>query len=218
MFDPFFTPFEVLENQGGFYGITKALRRSEELLEAVRLSDKRDAYARTLSGGMKRRLMVAKAMVHSPPILVLDEPTAGVDVELRKQLWDLVTQLNNDGVTIVLTTHYLEEAEELCDQIAIINHGELIAKKPTRELIEMAREKIVKVTVDRDLAGPIMEPGFTKAELIDPRVLEVTYDRDQASAGQVLLKIQEHGYTIEDVTTREPDLEDVFVQLTSSDT
>lgn len=216
VFDPFFTPFEVLENQGGFYGITKSQRRSEELLEAVRLLDKRDAYARTLSGGMKRRLMVAKAMVHSPPILVLDEPTAGVDVELRKQLWDLVRGLNDDGVTIVLTTHYLEEAEELCEQIAIINHGELIAKKPTRELIEMAREKIVRVTVASDLGGPVMEPGFTKAEVINPRVLEITYDRDQASAGQVLAKVQEHGYTIEDVTTREPDLEDVFVQLTSA--
>ncbi len=216
VFDPFFTPFEVLENQGGFYGITKSQRRSEELLEAVRLLDKRDAYARTLSGGLKRRPMVAKAMVHSPPILVLDEPTAGVDVELRKQLWDLVRGLNDDGVTIVLTTHYLEEAEELCDQIAIINHGELIAKKPTRELIEMAREKIVRVTVASDLGGPVMEPGFTKAEVINPRVLEITYDRDQASAGQVLAKVQEHGYTIEDVTTREPDLEDVFVQLTSA--
>lgn len=217
VFDPFFTPFEVLENQGGFYGIPKALRRSEKLLEAVRLADKRDAYARTLSGGMKRRLMVAKAMVHSPPILVLDEPTAGVDVELRKQLWDLVRGLNEDGVTIVLTTHYLEEAEELCNQIAIINHGELIAKKPTRELIEMAREKIVRVMVDRDLAGPVVEKGFHKAEVIEPRILEITYNRDQASAGQVLAKVQEHGYTIEDVTTREPDLEDVFVQLTSSD-
>jgi len=215
VFDPFFTPFEVLENQGGFYGIAKHLRRSEELLEAVRLTDKRDAYARTLSGGMKRRLLVAKAMVHSPPILVLDEPTAGVDVELRKQLWELVTQLNDDGVTIVLTTHYLEEAEQLCDQIAIINHGELIAKKPTRELINMAREKIVRVTVDRDLAGPVVEEGFHKVELIEPRVLEITYDRDQANAGQVLAKVQSHGYTIEDVTTREPDLEDVFVQLTA---
>ncbi|QIG54028.1 ABC transporter ATP-binding protein [Altererythrobacter sp. BO-6] len=216
VFDPFFTPFEVLENQGGFYGIAKHLRRSEALLEAVRLSDKRNAYARTLSGGMKRRLMVAKAMVHAPPILVLDEPTAGVDVELRKQLWELVTRLNDDGVTIVLTTHYLEEAEQLCDQIAIINHGELIAKKPTRELIEMAREKIVRVTVDKELAGPIVEPGFHKAELVEPRVLEITYNRDQASAGQVLAKVQEHGYIIEDVTTREPDLEDVFVQLTSA--
>ncbi|WP_341713329.1 ABC transporter ATP-binding protein, partial [Erythrobacter sp.] len=138
VFDPFFTPFEVLENQAGFYGITKALRRSEELLRAVHLADKRDAYARTLSGGMKRRLLIAKAMVHSPPILVLDEPTAGVDVELRRQLWELVTEMNAEGVTVVLTTHYLEEAEQLCDRIAIINHGELIADKPTRELVGMA--------------------------------------------------------------------------------
>ena len=216
VFDPFFTPFEVLENQAGFYGIPKAERRSEELLEAVRLSDKRDAYARTLSGGMKRRLLIAKAMVHSPPILVLDEPTAGVDVELRRQLWELVTELNREGVTVVLTTHYLEEAEQLCDRIAIINHGELIADKPTRELVDMAREKIVSITVDKDLGGPIMEPAFTKAEVIEPRRLEITYDRDRTSAGQVLALVQSHGYAIEDVTTREADLEDVFVQLTGA--
>ena len=216
VFDPFFTPFEVLENQAGFYGIPKADRRSEELLEAVRLSDKRDAYARTLSGGMKRRLLIAKAMVHSPPILVLDEPTAGVDVELRRQLWELVTELNEQGVTIVLTTHYLEEAEELCERIAIINHGELIANKPTRELIGMAREKIVSVSVDKDLAGPIMEEAFVKSEVVDPRRLDVTYDRDATTAGQVLSLIQQHGYAIEDVTTREADLEDVFVQLTAA--
>ena len=216
VFDPFFTPFEVLENQGGFYGIPKAERRSEELLRAVRLEDKRDAYARTLSGGMKRRLLVAKAMVHSPPILVLDEPTAGVDVELRRQLWELVTELNREGVTVVLTTHYLEEAEQLCDRIAIINHGELIADKPTRELVEMAREKIVRVTVDRDLAGALVEKSFLKSETIDERTLEITYDRDATTAGQVLARVQDHGYAIEDVTTREADLEDVFVQLTGS--
>ncbi|MEC9067243.1 MAG: ABC transporter ATP-binding protein [Pseudomonadota bacterium] len=216
VFDPFFTPFEVLENQGGFYGIGKADRRSEQLLAAVHLADKRDAYARTLSGGMKRRLLIAKAMVHSPPILVLDEPTAGVDVELRRQLWDLVGELNAEGVTVVLTTHYLEEAEQLCDRIAIINHGKLIADKPTRELVGMAREKIVRVTVDRDLAGPPMEEGFLKAEAIDSRTLEVTYDRDATSAGQVLARVQAHGYAIEDVTTREADLEDVFVSLTSA--
>ncbi|MGY8972112.1 MAG: ABC transporter ATP-binding protein [Sphingomonadales bacterium] len=216
VFDPFFTPFEVLENQGGFYGIPKAERRSEELLKAVHLWDKRDAYARTLSGGMKRRLLIAKAMVHSPPILVLDEPTAGVDVELRRQLWELVTELNREGVTVVLTTHYLEEAEQLCDRIAIINHGELIADKPTRELVDMAREKIVSITVDKDLGGPIMEPAFTKAAVIEPRRLEITYDRDKTSAGQVLALVQSHGYAIEDVTTREADLEDVFVQLTGA--
>ena len=216
VFDPFFTPFEVLENQGGFYGVPKGERRSEELLAAVHLTDKRDAYARTLSGGMKRRLLVAKAMVHAPPILVLDEPTAGVDVELRRQLWDLVTDLNRQGVTVVLTTHYLEEAEELCDRIAIINHGKLIANKPTRELVGMAREKIVSVTVDKDLAGPIMEPFFLKAEVVEPRRLDITYNRDATSAGQVLALLQSHGYAIEDVTTREADLEDVFVQLTGS--
>ncbi|MXO49025.1 ATP-binding cassette domain-containing protein [Erythrobacter vulgaris] len=216
VFDPFFTPFEVLENQGGFYGISKKDRRSEDLLAAVHLSDKRDAYARTLSGGMKRRLLIAKAMVHSPPILVLDEPTAGVDVELRRQLWELVQELNAEGVTVVLTTHYLEEAEQLCDRIAIINHGELIANKPTRELVGMAREKIVSVSVDKDLGGPIMEEAFLKAEVVDPRRLDITYDRDKASAGQVLALVQSHGYGIEDVTTREADLEDVFVQLTGA--
>ena len=216
VFDPFFTPFEVLENQGGFYGIGKGERRSEELLRAVHLADKRDAYARTLSGGMKRRLLIAKAMVHSPPILVLDEPTAGVDVELRRQLWELVTELNREGVTVVLTTHYLEEAEQLCDRIAIINHGELIANKPTRELIGMAREKIVAITVDKDIAGPPMEEAFLKAEVVEPRRIEITYDRDKTSAGQVLALLQQHGYAIEDVTTREADLEDVFVQLTGA--
>jgi ABC-2 type transport system ATP-binding protein len=215
VFDPFFTPFEVLENQSGMYGIAKRLRRSEELLRAVHLSDKRNAYSRSLSGGMKRRLLIAKAMVHSPPVLVLDEPTAGVDVELRRQLWELVGELNSEGVTVVLTTHYLEEAEQLCDRIAIINHGELVANKPTRELVDMAREKIVRVTVDKDLAGPPMEPQFTKAEVTGPRTLEITYDRDASSAGQVLALVQQHGYAIEDVTTREPDLEEVFVRLTS---
>ncbi|MEL7198102.1 MAG: ABC transporter ATP-binding protein [Pseudomonadota bacterium] len=216
VFDPFFTPFEVLENQGGFYGIAKAMRRSEELLAAVRLADKRDAYARTLSGGMKRRLLVAKAMVHSPPILVLDEPTAGVDVELRRQLWELVTQLNREGVTVVLTTHYLEEAEELCDEIAIINHGELIAHKPTRELVDMAREKIVAVTVANDLDAAPQHASFHKVEINGERGVEITYDKDEMSAGQVLGILQEQGLTIEDVTTREADLEDVFVQLTGT--
>jgi len=216
VFDPFFTPFEVLEIQSGMYGVAKVLRRSEELLRAVRLEDKRNAYSRSLSGGMKRRLLIAKAMVHSPPILVLDEPTAGVDVELRRQLWELVKELNNEGVTVVLTTHYLEEAEELCERIAIINNGELIANKPTRELVSMAREKIVRVTVDKDLAAAPLEEVFTKAQVIEPRTLEITYNRDRSSAGQVLALVQQHGYAIEDVTTREADLEDVFVQLTSA--
>ena len=215
VFDPFFTPFEVLELQAGLYGVAKALRRSEELLHAVRLSDKRDAYARSLSGGMKRRLLVAKAMVHSPPVLVLDEPTAGVDVDLRRQLWELVSELNREGVTVVLTTHYLEEAEELCDRIAIINHGKLIANKPTRELVEMTREKIVVLTLDRPIAQLPHHPDFHKCSARDPRTIEITYNRDRINAGQVMAAVQDQGLVIEDVTTREADLEDVFVQLTS---
>ncbi|MGD9664675.1 MAG: ABC transporter ATP-binding protein [Novosphingobium sp.] len=215
VFDPFFTPFEVLENQAGFYGVAKALRRSEDLLRAVHLADKRNAYARSLSGGMKRRLLIAKAMVHSPPILVLDEPTAGVDVELRRQLWELVSELNAQGVTIVLTTHYLEEAEELCDQIAIINKGTLIANRNTRDLVGMMREKAVVLTLDRDVVEPPSAPQIQKCVKLADRVIEITYDRDKTSAGQVLAMVQNQGYGIEDVTTREADLEDVFVNLTS---
>ncbi|MXO65878.1 ABC transporter ATP-binding protein [Altericroceibacterium endophyticum] len=215
VFDPFFTPFEVLENQGGMYGIAKALRRSEDLLKAVHLEDKRNAYARSLSGGMKRRLLIAKAMVHSPPVLVLDEPTAGVDVELRRQLWELVTELNREGVTVVLTTHYLEEAEELCERIAIINHGELIANKPTRELVDMTREKIVVLTVDRDIDVLPDDPAFLRCEKAGDQIMEIAYDKDRANAGQVMSVVQEKGFTIRDVTTREADLEDVFVRLTT---
>ena len=216
VFDPFFTPFEVLENTAGLWGVTKALRRSEELLKAVHLSDKRNAYARTLSGGMKRRLLIAKAMVHSPPILVLDEPTAGVDVELRRQLWELVAELNGEGVTVVLTTHYLEEAEQLCDRIAIINHGKLIANKPTRELVGMMGEKVVEITVDREVDAPPASQLFLRSEKTGERTVAIAYDKSVVTAGQVLAKVQEKGFVIEDVTTREADLEDVFVSLTSA--
>jgi len=215
VFDPFFTPFEVLENQAGLYGVPKGQRRSMELLRAVHLSDKSKAYSRTLSGGMKRRLLIAKALVHAPPVLVLDEPTAGVDVELRRQLWELVREMNAEGVTIVLTTHYLEEAEELCDRIAIINNGELIANKPTRELVQMAREKIVVLTLDRDMAELPAHPAFLKCERVGERVVEITYDMDRANAGDVLAMVQSDGLAIVDVSTREADLEDVFVTLTS---
>jgi ABC-2 type transport system ATP-binding protein len=214
LFDPFFTPLETLENQAGYYGVPKAERRSMELLRAVHLEDKADAYSRTLSGGMKRRLMVAKAMVHSPPILVLDEPTAGVDIELRQQLWSYVRSLNDRGVTIVLTTHYLEEAEELCDRIAIINHGKLIADKPTRELVNMAQEKVVEVTVDRDVTELPTHDRFEKVEKSGERSLKVTYLKNRATAGEVLSLIQSQGLAIVDVSTHDPDLEDVFLTLT----
>ncbi|MBO9579885.1 MAG: ABC transporter ATP-binding protein [Sphingobium sp.] len=213
-FDPYFTPFETLEIQAGYYGVPRDRRHSMALLEAVHLQDKANAYSRSLSGGMKRRLMVAKAMVHSPPILVLDEPTAGVDVELRQQLWAYVRELNRGGVTIVLTTHYLEEAEELCDRIAIINHGKVVTDKPTRELVNMAQEKVVEVTVDRDVPDLPDHDRFEKVERAGDRILAVTYMKDRATAGDVITLIQGQGFGIVDVSTRDPDLEDVFLKLT----
>jgi ABC-2 type transport system ATP-binding protein len=214
IFDPFFTPAETLEIQAGLYGVPKAKRRTAELLRAVHLEDKANAYARTLSGGMKRRLLVAKAMVHSPPILVLDEPTAGVDVELRQQLWQYVRQLNGEGVTVVLTTHYLEEAEQLCDRIAIINHGRVIANETTRTLVDMAQEKAVEVTVDRDVAAVPEASCFDRIELKGERTLAITYRKDRVNAGEVLAALQRDGFGIVDVSTREADLEDVFLNLT----
>jgi ABC-2 type transport system ATP-binding protein len=214
LFDPFFTPREALELQAGLYGVPKEQRITGALLSAMHLADKADAYSRTLSGGMKRRLLVAKAMVHSPPILVLDEPTAGVDIELRQQLWAYVRGLNAQGVTVVLTTHYLEEAEQLCDRIAIINHGKLIANEPTRELVARAQDKAVVVTVDKDLTVAPVAPCFERIEMIGERVLEIGYRKDRVNAGQVLAALQAEGLGIVDVSTRDPDLEDVFLSLT----
>ncbi|MEO6225574.1 MAG: ABC transporter ATP-binding protein [Sphingomicrobium sp.] len=217
IFDPFFTPRETLEIQAGLYGIAAAQRKSDELLAAMHLTDKANAYARTLSGGMKRRLLVAKAMVHSPPILVLDEPTAGVDVELRRQLWDYVRQLHATGVTIVLTTHYLEEAEQLCDRIAIIHHGRVIADEPTRQLVSRAQEKSVVVTFDKDIAAVPTNPLFENIVLVDERTVEISFRKDRVNAGQVLAALAAEGLAIDDVTTRDPDLEDVFLSLVAGD-
>ncbi|OYU34126.1 ABC transporter ATP-binding protein [Novosphingobium sp. PASSN1] len=216
VFDPFFTPIEVLDIQAGLYGVPPAARRSLELLQSVHLADKAHAYARSLSGGMKRRLLIAKAMVHTPPILVLDEPTAGVDVELRRLLWELVVDLNQQGVTVVLTTHYLEEAEQLCDRIAIINHGRLITNQPTRELVGMMREKIVVLTLDRPITAAPQHEAFVKCTIAGERELRVTYNKDRINAGEVLALVQSLGYGIVDVSTDEADLEDVFVKLTSA--
>src|SRR5688572_19851807 len=215
LFDPFFTPREALEIQAGLYGIPPSDRQSDALLAAMHLTDKAGAYARTLSGGMKRRLLVAKAMVHSPPILVLDEPTAGVDIELRRELWNYVRTLNEKGVTVVLTTHYLEEAEQLCDRIAIIHRGKVIANEPTRELIAKTQEKAVVVTFERDIDQVPTAPCFENIALIEPRTLEITYRKDRVNAGQVLAALADNGLAIVDVSTRDPDLEDVFLSLVS---
>jgi ABC-2 type transport system ATP-binding protein len=214
LFDPFFTPREALENQAGLWGVPKAERRTMELLKAVHLADKAEAYARTLSGGMKRRLLVAKAMVHTPPVLVLDEPTAGVDIELRQQLWDYVRSLNAQGTTVVLTTHYLEEAQELCDRIAIIDNGRVVADEPTRVMLTRATEKVVEVTVDRDLTEVPAAACFQKVELTGERTVVITYDKTQVHAGDVLGALTGAGLGVVDVSTREADLEDVFLALT----
>ncbi len=216
MFDAFFTPYETLELQAGLYGIPKGQRRSMEILRALGLEDKAHAYTRTLSGGMKRRLLVAKALVHAPPILVLDEPTAGVDIELRQQLWAYVRELHAQGTTIVLTTHYLEEAQELCDRIAIINHGQVVANETKESLMAQAHDKVVVVTIDRDLEAVPAALSEFEAKLRGSRRIAVTYDKRHANSGQVLAALATCGFGIEDVTTEEADLEDVFLRLTQS--
>jgi ABC-2 type transport system ATP-binding protein len=195
------------------YAVPPAERRTMELLTALGLADKANAYVRQLSGGMKRRLMVAKAMVHNPPVLILDEPTAGVDVELRRQLWNYVLELNRKGVTIVLTTHYLEEAQELCDQIAIINRGLVVACEPTTTLLRRMDTRMVLVTPEEPLPAAPSLPGF-ETKLLKSGGFSVTYRTGQSSVEQVLAAIRAAGLHIKDISTEDPDLEDVFVSLT----
>lgn len=215
--DVFFTPRESLEVQAGFYGVPKDERRSDELLAALGLSDKANAYVRALSGGMKRRLMVAKALVHNPPVLILDEPTAGVDVELRRQLWEYVRKINEEGVTVILTTHYLEEAQELCDTIAIINRGEVVACEPTEQLLRRLDTRNVVVTPEEPIDAAPAINGFT-TDLRSNGSLIVTYKTGKSSVEQVLAAVRKAGVKIKDITTEDPSLEDVFLALTYGDT
>lgn len=212
--DAFFTPYELLELHGGMYGLTKPERITAQLLEAVGLTDKAHAAARTLSGGMRRRLMVAKAMVHQPPVLVLDEPTAGVDVDLRRSLWEYVRELNRKGTTVLLTTHYLEEAEELCDQIAIINHGELVANESKQTLLRILDGKEIIVTTDADISALPPDLHRLGFELLNVRQLRLCYKPSQTQIGHVFTALQSAGVNIVDLSTRETDLEDIFLQLT----
>ena len=215
--DPFFTPRELLELQAGLYGVPPGERRSDEILGILGLSDKAEAYARTLSGGMRRRLMVAKAMVHDPPVLVLDEPTAGVDVELRQQLWAHVRELNRRGTTILLTTHYLEEAEELCDQIAIINHGRIIACDTTEALVGRLDSKDLILVLADDLEGVPAPLARFNVEPAGPRRLVFHYRPSESPVPAILSAVAEAGLVVADITTEETDLEDLFLQLTRND-
>ena len=214
--DPFFTPRESLELQAGMYGVPASARRTDEILEAVGLIDKADSYARRLSGGMRRRLLVAKAMVHSPPVLVLDEPTAGVDVGLRRQLWAYVRKLNAQGTTVLLTTHYLEEAEELCDTIAIIDHGKLITCEPTETLLRRLDAKEMTVTIGEDLAQIPEALKHFNVELKSGQRLRFCYPPSKTHSGEILSAIADAGLSVTDLVTREAELEDIFLSLTSS--
>ena len=185
-----------------------------ELLERFDLVESAQQPASTYSGGMRRKLDLAMTLVGNPRIIFLDEPTTGLDPRSRRTMWSIIRDLVADGVTIFLTTHYLEEAEQLCDRIAIINHGRLIANEPTRALVNMAQEKVVEVTVDRDLAAAPQASLFDKIEFDGERTLTITYRKDRANAGQVLDVLQSEGLGIVEVSTREPDLEDVFLNLT----
>jgi ABC-2 type transport system ATP-binding protein len=212
--DPFFTPRGALEVQAGLYGVPKSQRRSDEILAMVGLSDKANAYARTLSGGMRRRLLLGKALVHAPQILVLDEPTAGVDIELRQMLWANIRKLNRQGMTIILTTHYLEEAEEMCDQIAILNHGQVVVQDSTSNLLGRLDIKTMVIHPEHPVAVLPKAAGLQASQRVDG-ALVLTYHRQQTSADQVLAAVHTAGITIRDVKTEEPDLEDVFLALTS---
>lgn len=212
--DPFFTPREVLETQAGLYGVPKSERRTEEILAAVRLTDKADSYARSLSGGMRRRLLVAKSMVHSPPVLVLDEPTAGVDVELRQQLWSYIRELRTQGTTILLTTHYLEEAEELCDQIAIINHGRLVTSQKTKDLLGTLDSKELIITVDKILTDVPKELANFNVELNNSNKLVFRVPPNEVPVEAVMVAMGVAGLSVLDLTTKESDLEDIFLMMT----
>ncbi|MBL6638487.1 MAG: ABC transporter ATP-binding protein [Planktomarina sp.] len=210
--DPFFTPQASLDMQAGLYGVPKALRKTDEILRLIGLEDKANAYARSLSGGMRRRLLLGKALVHSPQILVLDEPTAGVDIGLRQMLWDNVRQLNADGMTVILTTHYLEEAQEMCDQIAIIHEGALRALDTTANLLSKLDTKTL--VVETESAAEIGLPaGVTQSQRPDG-TLAFTYSRRSISPGEILDALRLAGVKILDIQTEQPDLQDVFLEIT----
>lgn len=212
--DPFFTPRELLDLQAGLYGVPKKDRQTDSILEAVGLEDKSNAYPRTLSGGMRRRLLVAKAMVHRPRVLVLDEPSAGVDIDLRRQLWTHVKEMNAQGTTVLLTTHYLEEAEALCDEIAIINNGELIACEATEKLLQRLDAKQMMVTVDQDVGALPDALSPFNVEQQNGCQLIFRYSPSKTNSGEILTAIQNAGLSIIDLATKEVELEDIFLHLT----
>ena len=212
--DPFFTPLELLELQAGLYGIRKKYRKTEEILNNVGLIDQKNSYARTLSGGMRRRLLVAKALVHSPEMLILDEPTAGVDVDLRKSLWKYIKKINKLGTTICLTTHYLQEAEELCDRITIINNGRVIKEDSKSNLLSLISDKTVIFQIKSKINIPD-ELNKLHPEIVNGN-LKITYDKNITSLKDIIDILNLNGIPFQEINTYESDLEDVFLKLVSS--
>lgn len=212
--DVFFTPLQALDIQAGYYGVPKSERRSEEILTALGLWDKRNAYVRQLSGGMKRRLLVAKALVHNPPVLILDEPTAGVDIELRRQLWDYVKDLHKQGTTIILTTHYLEEAESLCDRIAIIHNGEITANEDKETLLTRLDKRKLVITPQEPLTSMPAALASLDATILSSGQIAIQFSTITDTISGLIDQVRAAGISIADLRTEEPDLEDVFMALT----
>ena len=212
--DTFFTVREALDIHAGYYGVPKEKRRTQEIIDALGLSDKADTNSRRLSGGMRRRLLIAKALVHNPPVLILDEPTAGVDVELRTQLWEYVKQLNTNGTTVLLTTHYLEEAEELCDEIAVINHGEVVACDKKSNLLRSFDSKQLVITPAQPLPSVPAQLADWSATIDADGKLHISYKPSKQGIQDILEAIRAAGIGISDLTTCEADLEDIFLHLT----
>ena len=212
--DAFFSPKQLLDLQAGLYGIAKKDRITDLILKMVELEDKANAYSRNLSGGMKRRLLIAKAMVHQPPILVLDEPTAGVDVELRNNLWDNVKELNKEGVTIILTTHYLIEAQQMCDRIAIIDKGNLVALDTTENLIKRIKTKKINLKVKNISLNENLLMKDINFKINSKNSISITYEKNSLDFGEIVNYLNQNNIEIEDISTEDGDLEDVFVQLT----
>lgn len=212
--DTFFTVREALDIHAGYYGVPKSRRRTQQIIEALGLTDKADVNSRRLSGGMRRRLLVAKALVHQPPVLILDEPTAGVDVELRTQLWNYVKELNKNGTTVLLTTHYLEEAEQLCDTIAVINHGEVVACDKKASLLRSFDSKQLVITPGSSLAQVPPALSTWQCELHEDGKLVINYKPSRHGVQEILAAIQAAGLQVADLNTSEASLEDIFIHLT----
>lgn len=212
--DPFFNVRETLEIYAGYFGIKKQDRKTDEIIEALGLKDKASSAPRSLSGGMRRRLLVAKALVHSPEILVLDEPTAGVDVELRTQLWNYVKKLNQQGTTILLTTHYLEEAEELCDEIAVISKGSVIAVDKKTNLMKLLSHKELIINFAKDLDCKILQlPVKAESKQLAADQISISYDPAKVAVEEIFAAVSNQGAKIKDILTKQPDLEEIFKYL-----